>query len=63
IFISTDINFAPAATLTKFLPSSSLTFTTEPLSNGIYYWRVKAVGNTSDVFTWSHIDTFVIATP
>ncbi|MEP6984770.1 MAG: hypothetical protein ABI970_04180, partial [Chloroflexota bacterium] len=63
IFISTDINFAPAATLTKFLPSSSLTFTTEPLSNGIYYWRVKAVGNTSDVFTWSHIDSFVIATP
>jgi len=63
IQISKDINFASAVTLTGFVTADALTYTTGTLANGIYYWRVKAIGSISTVFTWSNIDSFVISAP
>ncbi|MEP6987256.1 MAG: hypothetical protein ABI970_16755, partial [Chloroflexota bacterium] len=61
IQISTDQNFTPALTFTKSLLATTLTFTTDPLANGTYYWRVMALGGT--VSNWSIIGSFVISSP
>jgi hypothetical protein len=58
-----DKNFAPAATFTKSLPAQPLAYTTDPLDNGTYFWRIRALGSTSNVVTWSTIDSFVISVP
>ena len=63
IQISMDINFPPAVTFTRFLPAESLAYTTEPLENGRHYWRVKALGSTSNLSKWSNVDSFVISAP
>ncbi len=61
IQISHDQNFAPAATFTTSVPASSLSYITDTLANGTYYWRVKAIDSTSNTFTVSSVDSFVIA--
>jgi hypothetical protein len=61
IQISTDKNFAPALTTTKILPDQPLTYTTERLANGTYYWRVMALGGSPNLTKWSAVDTFVIS--
>ena len=61
IQISADQNFSPASTFTTSLPVGTLTYTTDSLANGTYYWRVMALGGT--VSNWSIIGSFVISDP
>ena len=41
------------------VPANQLSVTTNPLTEGIYYWRVS----TNNGFTWSVIDSFIVDLP
>ena len=41
------------------IPASQLSVTTDPLAEGVYYWRASA----NNGVTWSAVDSFVVDLP
>jgi hypothetical protein len=57
-----QVSKSPAFTLMAYsanVPANQLSVTTDPLDEGVYYWRVSA----NQGVTWSAVDSFVVDLP
>ena len=57
--VSKSSTFAGTLPYTASVPANQLSVTTNPLTEGIYYWRVSA----NNGVTWSAVDSFIVDLP
>lgn len=57
-----QLTFTTPLVFTTTVPADTLTVTTPPLTNGTYYWRVRAL-NSSVTGASSATEGFIIASP
>lgn len=57
-------NFAlPIYLVNSYVPATTLSFTTHPLPDGTYYWRVRALRGDGTAGSWSQTESFVVSAP
>jgi hypothetical protein len=63
IQLSFDPNFEVFILQDDLIPKESLSTVTPALSNGLYYWRVRAKDNANSWGKWSAVESFIVALP
>jgi len=58
--VSKNSAFTGASIIPQTADQLSYTYTASPLTNGTYYWRVRATGGAG---TWSSVESFIVHAP